>query len=495
MSELRRCRTRAIPPPMRRNSAFYGRERLASLTALVIATWIGAAAPAWAGAGDDLAFFTHIDHVQLANGLEVYLHEDHRAPFVAVSIWYHVGYRDDTPGRLGLAHLFEHLMFEGSAHIPVGHKWWLPRLKAFSANALTSLDRTDYFETVPSANLEAALWLESDRMGFVSAGFDPAALDRAREAVRHEREENVDSRAYAVAVQRFRSMLYTDVHPYGRPANGSDRELDGILLSDVRAFRAKWYLPANATLVLVGDFTIPQAKALVHKYFETLPGGSRPPMPALALGAQERESILHQPESLGNLTILSIGWRSPAFFASDDAAGDVLADVLTGDPSSRLGRQLNQNQHLTFTTRARQVSHPVLSHFEISLVLQPGVDPQRAMAALDAELGDLGEKGPTQEELAAALARRQLRFVRGLDGVAGLARIADLIQLYNQSIGDPSGILRDRARYQAVTAEDVRRFVRNYLDRRRRVVLIADPIARARPNDLPILPDDSEGDK
>lgn len=448
------------------------------------------AAPLRADSRDDLAAFRRVDHFHLPNGLEVVLYEDHRAPFVAINIWYHTGYRDDPPGRAGMAHLFEHLMFEGSAHVAGGHKSWLFRVRAFAANATTSLDRTRYFETVPAANLEAALWLESDRMGFLLDGLDDRALERAREAVRHEREEKVDSRAYGAASERFLMLSYPAGHAYGRPPNGSDRELDAVTLDDVRSFHKTWYVPANATISLAGDFSTAQAKQLVRHYFETLPTRARPARPQVSVAPPSSETVIHEREQLGNLTLVWMSWHTPGFFAPGDAAGDAVADLLTGGPSSRLGRLLDQRDRLTYTTRARQASHYGTSEFNILMVLQPGVDPQRAIAGVDAELADLAEKGPTPDELAIALASRKLHLVRGLDGVAGLARIADVVQTYADGMGDPSGVLRDRSRYEAITVDDVSTFVRRYLDPHKRVVVIDDPVTPARPTDVPVLPEE-----
>jgi zinc protease len=462
---------------------------------MTLAAAIGIAPVAAAQPRDDLAFFAHVDRSKLSNGLELILHEDHRAPFVMVSLSYHVGHRDDPQGQNGLAHIFEHLMFEGSQHVPGGHKSWLARLKTLSANATTHLDRTRYFELVPSANLEAALWLESDRMGFLFGGLDAGALDRAREAVRQERAQKVGSKPYAAGGQHFQAALFPPKHPYGRPGTGSDRELDAIRDSDLHAFAEKFYVPANATLVLTGDFQTDQVKALVKKYFETLPAGTRHTSPEFAVAAQEQEVVAHEAEPLGNMTVVAVGWRTPAFFAPGDAAADLLAEILTAGSSSRLGRRLDQKERLTLTTRAHQLSHADVSEFTIDLVLQRGADPQRALAALDAELAELAEKGPTPDEMAAALARRELQLVHGLDGVGGLGRIANVIQLYVELLSDPGGILRDRERYRAVTAADVRDFVRTSLERRRRVVYIFDPVKQARPGDAPMLPDDAEGDR
>jgi predicted Zn-dependent peptidase len=469
-------------------------HRLLRAAVLALAVTLARGASARADGGDALAAFKQCDHFTLGNGLQVVLRSDHRAPFVALTIWYATGSRDDPPGRSGLAHLVEHLMFEGSRHVPGGHKRWVHKLQLLSANAETDLDRTRYFETFYSANLEAALWLESDRMGFPDP-LDEAALARARAAVRHERGEKIDDRAYAAALLRFHRALFPAPHPYGQDGQGDDRALDAIRLEDVRAFRARWYVPANATLSMVGDFDPDQARVLVQKYFAPLPSPPRPAPPAVEAPALERELVLREPERFGSLTNLWIGWRTPGFFVPGDATADVVAHLLTGGRSSRLGRRLDQEQRLTVSTQAHQASYLGVSAFTIRLTLNPGVDPQRTLAAVDDELADLAEHGPSRDELAAALAYLELRLVTGLEGVGGLERTAEKLALYQYALGDPSGILRDRDRYRAVQAEDVRRFVREQLDPQRRVVLIAEPIAgTSAPRPAPPL-DDVEDDR
>ncbi|HEX8435972.1 pitrilysin family protein, partial [Archangium sp.] len=249
---------------------------------------------------------------KLPNGLEVILARDPKLPVVAVNVWYHVGAYHEQPGRTGFAHLFEHMMFQGSKHVPDDvHIGLLEQIGATDLNGTTNYDRTNYFETVPSNQLATALWLESDRMGFLLEALDEKKLRNQQEVVKNERRQSVETRPYGVAQEKLWKALFPAPHPYHGKVIGSMEDLDAATVEDVKGFFRKWYAPANATLAVVGDFDEKEARALVEKYFGSLPSGPKPEKPQVAPVKHTQEQVIRHEEKIGTLPMVTLAWLTP----------------------------------------------------------------------------------------------------------------------------------------------------------------------------------------
>src|SRR6266576_766189 len=277
---------------------------------------------------------------KLENGLEVILSEDHRLPMVAVNLWYHVGPANELPGRTGFAHLFEHMMFEGSRHVPgSSHFHYLEAAGASDINGTTDFDRTNYFETLPSNQLELALWLESDRMGYLYGKLDSERLTNQRDVVRNERHQSTENTPYGLVEEELYHQLFPKDHPYYADVIGSHRDIDAARIDDVRAFFRQYYTPNNASLTITGDIDPAQAKVWVEKYFGSIPAG--PPVPKITattppITAEKRAKVTDQVE----LPRIYMGWITPPIFEPGDAESDLLAQILGGGKSSRLYKKL-----------------------------------------------------------------------------------------------------------------------------------------------------------
>ncbi|HLY97228.1 MAG TPA: pitrilysin family protein, partial [Sideroxyarcus sp.] len=276
---------------------------------------------------------------KLANGLEVILSEDHRLPLVAVNVWYHVGPANERPGRTGFAHLFEHMMFQGSKHVQANqHFKLLEAAGATTINGTTDFDRTNYFETVPANQLELALWLESDRMGFMLDNLTARNLANQRDVVRNERRQG-EAAPYNMPEEELYHAVYPKGHPYYGVVIGSHADIEAAELKDVREFHELYYKPNNATVAIVGDFDPKTIKGLVEKYFGPIPGG--PPVPKItattpAIAAERRLTVTDEVE----LPRVYMAWLTPRIFDKGDADADLLARILGGGKSSRLYKKL-----------------------------------------------------------------------------------------------------------------------------------------------------------
>src|SRR5215212_1781600 len=299
----------------------------------------------------------------LANGLDVLLHEDRSCPIVAVNLWYHVGSKNETPGHTGFAHLFEHFMFEGSKHHDRGY---FPPLQGAGAslNGSTNADRTNYWEVVPTNALELALWMESDRMGYLLPALTEAKFANQREVVLNERRQNYENRPYGLAGMAVLGALYAPDHPYHWLTIGEAADIRAARLDDVRAFFQTYYRPRNASLALAGDVDTAQALAMAAEYFGGIDGGSEPPPveysapPALA----ETRLLL---EDRVELPRLYISWHSPGLFAADDAELDLVAEVLASGKTSRLYRTLVYEERIATEIAASQNSREIGGYFQV----------------------------------------------------------------------------------------------------------------------------------
>ena len=416
----------------------------------------------------------------LANGLEVILHEDHASPFVAVSVWYHVGAFHEPAGRSGFAHLFEHLMFQGSEH--VGDDMHIGLLEQAGAsvrkgmvNGTTNFDRTNYFEVVPKNEIELALWLESDRMGYLGSAMSQAKLDEQRKVVKNERLQSIENVPYGLAEEKLWQSMFPATHPYYGAVIGSMADLDAATLDDVRAFYDQYYAPSNATLTIAGDFEPAKAKALVEKYFATLPVWDKPPARLVTPPAITSPLRVDAVETIGKLPKITFMWFTPKFFAPGDAEMDVLAHVLSSGKSSRLQRALMYDEQLAQRVVAYQRSMQNISVFGIEVVVRDGVDPDSVLSALESQLEFLRDLPPESKEIERAVNAIETQRLFGMQKVGGFSGKAEQLQSYNHFLGKPDWLAEDVARYQNVTTESLEQSINSFLTADKRAVQVAIP--------------------
>jgi predicted Zn-dependent peptidase len=418
----------------------------------------------------------------LKNGLEVILSVDRKLPIVAVNVWYHVGAYHETQGRTGFAHLFEHMMFQGSKNVADDvHISLLEQLGATDLNGTTSFDRTNYFETVPSNHLETALWLESDRMGFLLDTLTEEKLQTQKEVVKNERRQGTEAAPYGIAEERMWHALFPLPHPYHGAVIGSMEDLDAATPEDVKSFFRTWYAPSNATLTIVGDFDVEKTKALVEKYFGNLPSSPKPKRPQVAPVKLTQEVVIRHDEKVATLPKLSLSWHTPAYFEEGDATADVIATALATGKASRLYKRLVLDKQLAQSVDAAQQSFGGQSVFSIEVVARPGVSTDTLKREVDAVLEEIRKNGVTQEEIHRARTRYDTRMLAGLQSIGGFGGKADALQNYNHFVGEPSYLAQDLARYQGVTPDKVKRFATETLRPDARVVLHAVPAPQAPP--------------
>jgi zinc protease len=426
----------------------------------------------------------------LPNGLEVILYENHKLPLVAVDLWYHVGPVNEKPGRTGFAHLFEHMMFEGSEHVgEKAHIKYLEGAGATDINGTTSYDRTNYFETVPSNQLELALWLESDRMGFLLETLDRAKVTNQRDVVRNERRQG-EGTPYDLADEAVGHLLFPKTHPYYGNVIGSHADIESARLNDVRDFFQHYYIPNNASVAIAGDFDRAKVKALVAKYFGPIPRGPAVEKPAVVTPPIESERRATVTDTV-QLPRVSIGWLTPQAFKPGDADADFFMTVLGGGKTSRLYRKLVYEQQIAQTVKCENESLTLTSMAECDVTARPGVKPEDLEAAIDKEIALLREKGPTQAELDGARTEYLTEKITGLQRLGGFGGVADMMDRYNQYLGDPGYLPKDIARYQAVTTASVRAIGQKEFGQNQRVVVYAVPGKKVL-EDVPRSPEDTD---
>jgi zinc protease len=409
------------------------------------------------------------ERYELPNGLQVILHEDHSVPLVAVDVWYHVGSGNEQPGRTGFAHLFEHIMFMGSEHVPVGaFDQWLEAAGA-NNNGSTNGDRTNYYEWMPSNALPLALWLEADRMGWLLPTMDQAKLDLQRDVVKNERRQNYDNVPYGRANETIAAVLYPAGHPYHWPTIGSMADLSAASLDDVKEFFRTYYAPNNATIAIAGDFHPDSAKGWISRLFGGIPRGpALPPPPAVPAVTVARDTFLVLEDKV-QLPRLYNSWHTVKAFHPDDAPLSVLADVLASGKTSRLYRALVYDRQLAQDVRAFQDGARLDGDFSIVVTPRPGVEPSRVAAIVNAELRRIAESGVEAREVERARNSIRAGF---LDGLAGVLGKADQLATYNYYVGNPDFVRQDAARFDAVMPADVQRVAREYLSRPRIVLTV-----------------------
>jgi len=409
----------------------------------------------------------------LPNGLAVVLSTDRTTPTVAVNIWYHVGSKNELPGRTGFAHLFEHVMFTGSGHVPYGLHDRLTEGAGGSNNGSTSNDITTYYETVPSNYLETMLWIEADRMGFLLDSLDLTKLNAQRDIVKNERRQRVDNQPYGRVYEILSRAIYPSSHPYSWPVIGSMEDLSAASEEDVKNFFRLYYAPNNAYLTIVGDFDPAQAKAWVTRYFGDIPGGSpikRPAVAPVTLASGQRLVM----EDRVQVPRLYIVWPSVGSKNDDRFALSVLGAILSGPRTARLTKALVFDEQAAASVSAGQDSNEDVGEFSVTITPRPGHPLTDLEAAADAVIERLKREGPTAEEVQKATAGEELSFVRGLESNLGKAfQLAAGAAIH----GDAGYFRTEYQRTLGVTAADVQRVANKYLTTGR-VVLSVVPMGQ-----------------
>jgi zinc protease len=417
----------------------------------------------------------------LENGLTLILHRDPTLPLVAVNVWYHVGPAYEPPGRSGFAHLFEHLMFEGSRH--VGHEFdkLLESIGATNVNGTTNWDRTNYFETVPREYLELALWIESDRMGYLLDAITQERLDVQRDVVKNERRQTFENAPYGKSALAMLDTMFPAGHPYHGAVIGSMEDLSAATLDDVKDFFRQYYSPSNATLCLAGDFDPAIAKALVEKYFGTLQG--RPPTRLVRHAtpplAQPVRLVIDEPVELARV---SYGWLAPPAYGPDDAALDIATTILAGGRSTRLYRRLVVEDKLASDVDASSDPNQLATMLDVSATVASGKSTDDVERDLDSVIDGLKTNPPSAEELGRAKRRTFLAIASDLEqlnGHGGESGRAGMLQRFDHYLGDPGYLPKWLAAIDAVTAEDVSRVVQKYMTREARVTVVTHPSSNA----------------
>lgn len=396
----------------------------------------------------------------LANGLDVIIHEDHQLPMVAVNIWYHVGSKNERPGRTGFAHLFEHLMFEGSEHHD--HGFFPPLQRAGGLlNGSTSADRTNYWEVVPTGALDLALWMESDRMGYLLPALTEKKFTNQRDVVLNERRQNYENRPYGLAGMALSAAMFAPDHPYHWLPIGSADDLRAASLDQVRDFFQTYYHPGNASLSIAGDIETERAFDLAEQYFGELPAGPKvDPVSVDATLDASKNLVL---EDRVELPRLYLSWHSPAMFAADDAELDIVAEVLAHGKTSRLYKTLVYERRVATDVSAYQQSREMGGQFQISCTAAAGVTLAELNTAILTTVNELAANGPTAPELERGMAQTEAQFIYRLQTVGGFGGKGDQLNAYNVFAGDPGYFGRDRQRYFDVTGGAIAAAVKKWL--------------------------------
>jgi len=384
-----------------------------------------------------------VEKYNLNNGFEVILFEKRELPFVSINIWYKVGSANEIRGKTGLAHLFEHMMFQGSKNVPKEMHFRYIQETGGSLNASTSFDRTNYFEKLPANELELALWLESDRMGFFIDSLDQKKLDNQKSVVLNERLERYDNQPYGLAWEKMLGNLYPENHPYNWPTIGFYKDIESYNMDDVSSFFKKYYSPSNATIVVGGNFEIDYVRSLLEKYFGEIKNDVRPEQlhykPA---GLNETKFITFKDKV--NLERLYLGWPTQNAFNEDDAALDIFSDVLTGSKNARLTRKLIYDLQIAQDVNSMQFSGKYGGHFMIVATAKPGKSLDEIKKIILDEISFVTNQGISKQELIRSKNVIKSNFIYSLQNID---TITDLLNLYNFYIGEPNSFNYDSNRY------------------------------------------------
>ena len=434
------------------------------------------------GAAPAQAIAVPYTHFTLPNGLNVILHEDHSVPVVSINVWYHVGSGSEKPGRTGFAHLFEHLMFEGSKHVPEGaFDSWLEAAGG-NNNGSTTRDRTNYYIDVPSNALDLGLFLESDRMGYLLDIVTPALVNGQRDVVKNERRQSVENAPYGRADVRMDELLYPKGHPYSWPTIGYMEDLTAASDEDVREFFRKYYAPGNASLVIAGDIDTADARKKIERWFSDVkPGAAVLPneYPPAILNEVKKERLTDKVQ----LPRLYLAWLTPAHFSPGDAELDLVAAVLAGGKNSRLFKRLVYDMQIAQNVSAFQSSGSLSSEFYVIVTARPSADKtpdqvnEQIKQIVDEEIEKLRQSPPDAREVQRAINQLEASFFARMERVGGFGGKADQLNAYFASTGNPDYFNEDLARYRAIQPNDIRAAVRQFLPASKRVELTVVPEA------------------
>ncbi len=411
------------------------------------------------------------ERIELRNGLNVILHEDHTIPRVSVNMWYHVGSGHEKPGRTGFAHLFEHIMFEGSGNVPEGmFDVWLEAAGGDN-NGSTNTDRTNYYENMPGNALELALFLESDRMGYLLDAMSPQKVDGQRDVVKNERRQRYENQPYGMVWIVMAQNLYHRDHPYSWPTIGSMEDLSAASYDDVVEFFKKYYVPNNASMVIAGDINVERTKTLVTKWFDEIPAGKpvEPIDPPAASLTSEKRLVM---EDRVQLPRIYMSWLTPPLFTPGDAEMDILANILAGGKNSRLYKRLVYDLQIAQDVSAFQSSATLSSSFWIIATARAGHTLAELETVIREEINRLKTDGPTDREVQRAINQFEASFLNGLETSAGKA---DQLNNYFVRTGNPDYFNEDLARYKALRRNDVHAMAQSFLPVGARVVLSVVP--------------------
>ena len=414
-----------------------------------------------------------LERHRLDNGLEVVLHRDPALPLVALNIWYHVGSKNEAQGRTGFAHLFEHLLFQGSQNVGTNDHFRYVQQAGGVANGSTWYDRTNYYEVLPTHCLDLGLWLESDRMGFFLEAITQKNLDNQREVVINERRQKMDNQPYGRAFERLHQLLYPEDHPYRWPVIGYVEDLTAATLDDVREFFETFYLPRNAVLTLAGDVDYDHALGRIEHYFGSIPGGRKPDPPIVPPSRidSERREVM---EDNVQMPRIYMAYHAPAVGQDEWYAADLLAAVLTGGKSSLMYEDLVYRRQLAQDVGCYVFPTEATATFAVISTARPGVDPAQLEAALVEHLARAAEQPLTAEHFERAVSQRLTDHYGQLQT---LDRRADLLSMFTTYFDDPAGVARQADRYRAPTAADIQAFAARRLRTDRRAVVTVVPRA------------------
>ncbi len=388
----------------------------------------------------------------LPNGLRVVVHTDRKAPIVAVNVWYHVGSKDEPAGRSGFAHLFEHLMFNGTENFPGEYFEPFQKIGATGQNGTTNTDRTNYFENVPTTALETALWMESDRMGHLLGAIDQKTLDEQRGVVQNEKRQG-ENAPYGQVFTKMFASLFPKRHPYNHTTIGSMNDLNAASLEDVKQWFRTWYGPNNAVLVLAGDIDAKTAKPLVEKYFGDIKAS--PTMAQPNVNVPKRAESREEMEDRVPAVRITRAWPVAEATNRDSDRLDLLSSILGGSKSSRLDKRLLHDEKLVDSVGTAMWGSQLASMFMVNAVVKDGVDPKKVEAIIDEEVKRLINEGPTDEELTRAKGQANANFVRGIERIGGFGGKADVLAACAIYEKNPGCFKDSLAAFNSATKKDV----------------------------------------
>jgi zinc protease len=424
--------------------------------------------------GQEVRLSVPYTRFELANGLNVILHQDASTPMVSVNAWYHVGSGREKFGRTGFAHLFEHIMFEGSGNVPEGKfDEWLEAAGGDN-NGSTNTDRTNYWENAPSSAVELPLFLESDRMGYLLNAMSPAKVDGQRDVVKNERRQSYENRPYGMAFIKILENIYPQSHPYHWPTIGSMEDLSAASYDDVVDFFKKYYGPNNTSISIAGDIDIEKTKQLVQKWFGEIPRGPEvPPLDAITptLSSEKRDVM----EDNVQLPRLYMNWHSPASFRPGDATMDLLASILAGGKNSRLYKRLVYDMQIAQDVSAFQSSSQLAGFFTIVATARSGVTLKEIEKVIQEEIDRIKREHPTHREVQRAINQFESGFLNRLEQIGGFGGKADMLNNYYFYTGNPDYFNEDLARYRSTDAPDISTSAQTFLKDNARFILSIVP--------------------